>query len=133
MSSYRERLLGNWFSHYQRAETARVRDKRVKKLSTLTLSVYPHIPPCIPSSLSLSLCDSVFYVWFVSPFQALNHQTTILLSALLRTEAVSVTIHLQYYFKLLIDVNIHLHTVVLCLSPRTIKKMEFSFTTGKSL
>ena len=104
MSSYRERLWGNWFSHYQRAESARVRDKRVKKCLHL-LSIYPH------PSLYPFIFLSVFF-WSVSPFQTLNHQTTILLSAPLVTEAIPIIIPV-YYLMCAICANIHLHTVVL--------------------
>lgn len=133
MSSYRERLLGNWFSHYQRAETARVRDKRVKKQSTFTLSVYPHIPPCIPSSFSLSLFFFFLSGLFSLPSTESSNHHFVVCST--RNRGCSCNDPpTVYYLKLLIHVNIHLHIVVLCLSlRRTIKKMEFSFTTGKSL
>lgn len=109
MSSYREGLWGNWFYHYQRAETARVRDKGVKKICLHLLFLYTLIPPSIPSSFSLC-----FFFWSVSPFQVLNHQTTILLSALLVTAVVPVIVHL-HYLMCARCANIHLHTVGLCL------------------
>lgn len=60
MSSYRERLQENWFYHYQRADTARVRDKGVKK-KVYIYSFY--IPSSVPLSLNLppSLCLSVSF------------------------------------------------------------------------
>lgn len=55
MSPYRERLQGNWLHHYQRAESARVSDKRLKKICLHLLFLYAIIPPSISSFLSLSL------------------------------------------------------------------------------
>lgn len=64
MNLYRERLQGNWLHHYQRAETARVSDKRLRKICLHLLFLYAIIPPSLPVSSSLSVC-----------LQALNHQT----------------------------------------------------------
>lgn len=98
MSSYRERLQGNWFYHYQSADTAGVRDKRVKKLSTFTLSINPHLflDPLIPP-LSLSL----FVFFFLWPVSSSSHQITIFV----------------VFTQLLLCakyVNIDLHTLLLC-------------------
>lgn len=100
MSSYRKRLLGNWFHHYQRAETARVRDKRKKNLSTFTLSIYSH-PSLYPFIFPLSYC----FFWS-GLFQVLNHQTTILLPALFVTKAVPIIFRL-YNEMQAIHINIH--------------------------
>lgn len=134
MSSYRERLCGNWFYHYQRAETARVRDKRVEKICLHLLFLYTVIPPTIPSSFFLTVFFS-FIFWSASPFQTLNHQTTILLSTILGTKAVSLIIHLYF---LICDSNALIFIYILkcsCLSlRRPIEQMELSsFTTVKSV
>lgn len=69
----------------------------------------------MPSSLPLSLHIYFFLslsLSFSSPLQALNHQTNILVPALLVTQTVPVIIHLCYLM-CTICANIHLHTAVL--------------------
>lgn len=66
----------------------------------------------MPSSLPLSLHFSLSLFRSVSALQALNHQTNILVPALLVTQTVPVIIH-RYYLMCTICADIHLHTVVL--------------------
>lgn len=106
MSSYRQRQWGNWFYNYQRAETARVRDKRVKKTKK-TVYIYCFY---IPSSLPLSFHPSPRLNFFLfPPLKLQNHQTTILLSARLVTDVGSPFVFNAY--------NMHSYSFAYCTAP----------------